>query len=145
MPTSGFQDYSALVDPRTLPSSSSFDIDSILEDDTLDLSVETSLPEDTRSRSLKSSIEALAAGEDEKKTALAGEGNDGIDFDSDFVAAEKDKEVTKRRRRKRDVPITEESASTSNAQDQFPDVEGVSDSFFSFFFVALIFDSIVVA
>ena len=111
----------------------------------MDLSVETSLPEDTRSRSLKSSIEALAAGEDEKKTALAGEGNDGIDFDSDFVAAEKDKEVTKRRRRKRDVPITEESSSTSNAQDQFPDVEGVSDSFFSFFFVALIFDSIVVA
>ena len=123
MPTSGFQDYSALVDPRTLPSS--FDIDSILgEDDTLDLSIETSLTEDTRSRSLKSSIEAIeAGGEEEKKTAEAGEGNDGIDFDSEFVAAENDKEVT--RRRKREVPVIEESA--AEAQDQFPDVEGVSD------------------
>ena len=91
----------------------------------MDLSIETSLPEDTRSRSLKSSIEAIeAGGEEEKKTAEAGEGNDGIDFDSEFVAAENDKEVT-RRRRKREVPVTEESA--AEAQDQFPDVEGVSD------------------
>ena len=71
MPTSGFQDYSALVDPRTLPS----EIDSILEaekTDTLDLNLEIPLPEDSRSRSLKTDIEAIisGSGDEENKEKL---------------------------------------------------------------------------
>ena len=119
MPSSGFQDYSALVDPRTLPSSG---IDSILdneEEDTLDLSLETALPEDTRSRSLKSAIEALDAAAEEEKKVAAHVGNDGIDFGELIQDAEQDKEVVSRRRR--DAP-TEDTT-----DEQFPDVEGVSE------------------
>jgi len=127
MPTSGFQDYSALVDPRTLPSSG---IDSILdneESDTLDLSLETSLPEDTRSRSLKSRIQALDAAEEGEKKTSAGEGNDGIDFGELVAAAEEDKEE---RRRRRDAPTEED-----HVEDQFPDVEGVSKSLIDFLYL----------
>ena len=121
MPTSGFQDYSALVDPRTLPSG----IDSVLEheeEDTLDLSLETSLPEDNRARSLKTTIEALEAGENEKKT-FAGDGNDSVDF-GELVAASDDAEEDKEKssRRKRESPVEE----STEAEEQFPDVQGVS-------------------
>ena len=122
MPTSGFQDYSALVDPRTLPSG----IDSILEHeeaDTLDLSLETSLPEDNRARSLKTSIEALDAGEEEKKTS-AGDGNDSIDFGELLAEAEKEVDKTASRRRRRDVASEE----TIETEEQFSDVQGVSDA-----------------
>ena len=126
MSTSGFQDYSALVDPRTLPS----EIDSILEaekTDTLDLNLEIPLPEDSRSRSLKTDIEAIisASGEENKeKNIEAGDGNDdNIDLEKLFderVNAEK----SKRRRRRDTVTAAEDSSET-----QFPDVQGVSDLF----------------
>ena len=127
MPTSGFQDYSALVDPRTLPS----EIDSILElaekSDTLDLNLEIPLPEDSRSRSLKTDIEAIisASGEENKeKNIEAGDGNDdNIDLEKLFderVNAEKSK-----RRRRRDTV----TAAEDNSETQFPDVQGVSDLF----------------
>ena len=126
MPTSGFQDYSALVDPRTLPS----EIDSILEaekTDTLDLNLEIPLPEDSRSRSLKTDIEAIisASGEENKeKNIEAGDGNDdNIDLEKLFderVNAEKSK-----RRRRRDTV----TAAEDNSETQFPDVQGVSDLF----------------
>ena len=126
MSTSGFQDYSALVDPRTLPS----EIDSILEaekTDTLDLNLEIPLPEDSRSRSLKTDIEAIisASGEENKeKNIEAGDGNDdNIDLEKLFderVNAEKSK-----RRRRRDTV----TAAEDNSETQFPDVQGVSDLF----------------
>ena len=103
MPTSGFQDYSALVDPRTLPS----EIDSILElaekSDTLDLNLEIPLPEDSRSRSLKTDIEAIisASGDEEnkEKNVEAGDGNDAnIDLEKLFEEQVK-AEISKRRRR----------------------------------------------
>ena len=115
---SGFQDYSSLVDPRTLPS----DIDSILQAehlDTLDLAVETPLPEDSRARSLKTKIEAITSAEEEEKNVEAGEGNDGIDF-GELTKDELAEEEKSRRRRRRD---TEEVV---NAEEQFPDVQGVS-------------------
>ena len=126
MSTSGFQDYSALVDPRTLPS----EIDSILEaekTDTLDLNLEIPLPEDSRSRSLKTDIEAIisASGEENKeKNIEAGDGNDdNIDLEKLFderVNTEKSK-----RRRRRDTV----TAAEDNSDTQFPDVQGVSDIF----------------
>ena len=125
MPTSGFQDYSALVDPRTLPS----EIDSILEaekTDTLDLNLEIPLPEDSRSRSLKTNIEAIIG--EENKNVEAGDGNDAtIDLeklfdDSDQVNAEKSSK-RRRRRRRRDTVIT---ATEDNSETQFSDVQGVS-------------------
>ena len=127
MPTSGFQDYSALVDPRTLPS----EIDSILElaekTDTLDLNLEIPLPEDSRSRSLKTNIEAIIG--EENKNVEAGDGNDAnIDLeklfnDSDQVNAEKSSKRRRRRRRRRDTVIT---ATEDNSETQFSDVQGVS-------------------
>lgn len=113
----GFQDYSALVNPRTLPSG----IDSILEHeeaDTLDLTVETPLPEDTRARSLKTTIQAVETGEDEKKHVAAGEGNDDtIELTEELLG-----EVEKaRRRRRRDAPVE-----VPEEEAQFPDVQSVS-------------------
>ena len=119
MSSSGFQDYSALVDPRNLPS----EIDSILnlnnnaDTDTLDLTVETPLPEDTRSRSLKTTIQAIETNEESKK-APAGNGNDAIDL-TDFNEKEGETEKTERRRRRRDAPET-------HTEEQFPDVQPVS-------------------
>ena len=118
--SSGFQDYSALVNPRTLPSG----IDSILENeevDTLDLTVETPLPEDTRSRSLKTTIQAVDLvaeenSEEEKKTVAAKGNDEAIDL-SDLGEEEKS------RRRRRDAPV-------GPAEEQFPDVQGVSISYF---------------
>ena len=118
MSSSGFQDYSALVDPRNLPS----EIDSILNlnnnegTDTLDLNVETPLPEDTRSRSLKTTIQAIEASEESKK-APAGNGNDAIDL-TDFNIEEEGETEKTERRRKRDAPAATE--------EQFPDVQPVS-------------------
>ena len=137
MSTSGFQDYSALVDPRTLPS----EIDSILEaekTDTLDLNLEIPLPEDSRSRSLKTDIEAIisASGEENKeKNIEAGDGNDdNIDLEKLFderVNAEKSK-----RRRRRDTV----TAAVDNSETQFPDVQGVStDISILFFIIVFIF------
>ena len=140
MPTSGFQDYSALVDPRTLPS----EIDSILElaekSDTLDLNLEIPLPEDSRSRSLKTDIEAIisASGGDEEnkeKNVEAGDGNDAnIDLEKLFEEQVK-AEISKRRRR-RDTVTTPKD----NSETQFPDVQGVStDISILFFIIVFIF------
>ena len=145
MPTSGFQDYSALVDPRTLPS----EIDSILElaekSDTLDLNLEIPLPEDSRSRSLKTDIEAIisASGGDEEnkeKNVEAGDGNDAnIDLEKLFEEQVK-AEISKRRRR-RDTVTTPKD----NSETQFPDVQGVSTDisilFFIIVFIFFIFES----
>ena len=139
MPTSGFQDYSALVDPRTLPS----EIDSILElaekSDTLDLNLEIPLPEDSRSRSLKTDIEAIisASGDEEnkEKNVEAGDGNDAnIDLEKLFEEQVK-AEISKRRRR-RDTVTTPKD----NSETQFPDVQGVStDISILFFIIVFIF------
>ena len=139
MPTSGFQDYSALVDPRTLPS----EIDSILElaekSDTLDLNLEIPLPEDSRSRSLKTDIEAIisASGGDEEnkeKNVEAGDGNDAnIDLEKLFEEQVK-AEISKRRRRRDTI------TSKDNSETQFPDVQGVStDISILFFIIVFIF------
>ena len=138
MPTSGFQDYSALVDPRTLPS----EIDSILElaekSDTLDLNLEIPLPEDSRSRSLKTDIEAIisATGDEEnkEKNVEAGDGNDAnIDLEKLFEEQVK-AEISKRRRRRDTI------TSKDNSETQFPDVQGVStDISILFFIIVFIF------
>ena len=138
MPTSGFQDYSALVDPRTLPS----EIDSILElaekSDTLDLNLEIPLPEDSRSRSLKTDIEAIISGsgdeENKEKNVEAGDGNDAnIDLEKLFEEQVK-AEISKRRRRRDTI------TSKDNSETQFPDVQGVStDISILFFIIVFIF------
>ena len=123
--SSGIQDYSALVDPRNLPS----EIDSILEHeetDTLDLTVETPLQGDREARSFKTTIEAIDAGEELKENAQSGNGNDAIDITN----LREEGEAEKARRRKRDAPATEEST-----EEQFPDAQPVSITFhFPFIF-----------
>ena len=127
--SSGIQDYSALVDPRNLPS----EIDSILEHeetDTLDLTVETPLQGDREARSFKTTIEAIDAGEELKKNAQSGNGNDAIDITN----LREEGEAEKARRRKRDAPATEEST-----EEQFTDAQPVSTTFhFPFIFYCLI-------
>ena len=126
--SSGIQDYSALVDPRNLPS----EIDSILEHeetDTLDLTVETPLQGDREARSFKTTIEAIDAGEELKKNAQSGNGNDAIDITN--LRAEG--EAEKAQRRKRDAPATEEST-----EEQFTDAQPVSTTFhFPYIFLLL--------
>ena len=127
--SSGIQDYSALVDPRNLPS----EIDSILEHeetDTLDLTVETPLQGDREARSFKTTIEAIDAGEELKKNAQSGNGNDAIDITN----LREEGEAEKAQRRRRDAPATEEST-----EEQFPDAQPVSITFhFPFIFYCLI-------
>ena len=127
--SSGIQDYSALVDPRNLPS----EIDSILEHeetDTLDLTVETPLQGDREARSFKTTIEAIDAGEELKENAQSGNGNDAIDITN----LREEGEAEKAQRRKRDAPATEEST-----EEQFPDAQPVSITFhFPFIFYCLI-------
>jgi hypothetical protein len=137
MSTSGFQDYSALVDPRNLPSeidsivSPSENVDSILnneESDSLDLSIETPLPGDREARSFKTTIEAIEGGEELKKTQ-SGNGNDGIELSS--LEIEDEGEVEKTRKR-RDAPVSEQGA-----KEQFSDVQPVSVFIFSIIFLEL--------
>merc|ERR1712110_1037966 len=91
--------------------------------DTLDLNLEIPLPEDSRSRSLKTDIEAIisASGDEEnkEKNVEAGDGNDAnIDLEKLFEEQVK-AEISKRRRR-RDTVTTPKD----NSETQFPDVQG---------------------
>ena len=114
----------ALADPRNLPS----EIDSNLEHkeaDALDLTVE-----DREARYFKTTIEAIDAGEELKKNAQSGNGNDAIDITN----LREEGEAEKSRRRRRDAPATEEST-----EEQFPDAQPVSITFhFPFTFYCLI-------
>ena len=107
------------------------EIDSILEHeetDTLDLTVETPLQGDREARSFKTTIEAIDAGKELKKNTQSGNGNDAIDITN----IREEGEAEKAQRRRRDAPATEEST-----EEQFPDAQPVSNTFFSIHFLFL--------
>ena len=125
------------MNPRTLPS----DIVAANEQtavDNLDLAREAAPREETRSRSLKTDIEAIEAVEvedDEREDSVSnGDGNDGITFAQLKAAAAA--EAVSYRRRRRDVEAVEVESEAAEGTGRnaeiipedtlFPDVQGVS-------------------